>query len=59
MRKVDIVKCSCGGSVEEIETTDEEERDYGCGRRGCCVEVYVCNKCGTRFTFSLEAPEME
>lgn len=56
-RDVDWAKCSCGGIVEEIDPTPEEDQD-NCPR-GCCLKVYSCNTCRTRFRFKLEAPEME
>lgn len=41
-----------------METTKVEEKEYGCGRRtGCCVTAFECEKCKTRFTIALEAPD--
>lgn len=57
MREISSISCSCGGEVTEQTATIEEEATHGCGRRGCCVKAYVCGKCGTRFTLSLESPE--
>ena len=59
MREVDYVLCSCGGEVEEVETTDEEDKKYGCSRKGCCAVAFQCKKCQTRFLFALNAPEAE
>lgn len=59
MRGVESIRCSCGGEVVEKEPTEEEEKKYGCGTPGCCVEAFQCTECLTRFTFSLDAPEME
>lgn len=57
-RNIEEVFCSCGGKVTEVDTTDEEEKQYGCNRRRqCCVRAWKCDKCSTRWTFSLEAPE--
>jgi hypothetical protein len=40
--------------------TSEEEKKYGCSHHsGCCVNAYQCMSCSTRFTFKLEAPEMD
>lgn len=58
MREIDLIKCSCGRLAEEVEATDEEEKAYGCGTKGCCVKAIQC-KCGVRFTIMLEAPEMQ
>lgn len=57
MRDIETIECSCGGKPEEVDTTPEEERKYGCGRQGCCVRAVECPKCHTRFTMSLSAPE--
>lgn len=59
MMRVARVVCSCGGRPEPSRTTDDEEREHGCGQRGHCVVAYICPSCGTRWTFALEAPEME
>ena len=57
MTIIESVKCSCGGIPIEAETTDCEEKEFGCGRRGCCVKAYECPECKTRFTLGLAAPE--
>jgi hypothetical protein len=57
-RDIAKVLCSCGGTVSEKETTADEEKEYGCGRKGCCCNALQCDKCGVRFTLSLEAPEL-
>lgn len=58
-RSVEGVKCPCGGYAEQVETTAEESRRFGCGLRGCCDRAFVCVVCGTRLVGSAEAPEME
>lgn len=58
MRAIERAKCSCGGKVFTKEPTDEEVEWSGCSR-GCCVVAMECDKCQTRFTCALEAPEME
>ena len=58
-RDVANINCSCGGEVHESDPSEEEEGKYGCGRSACCVSAMQCDKCGTRFVFNLEAPEME
>ena len=61
MREISKVLCNCGGSVEEVATTTEEQEKYGCHRDKfyrCCVTAYQCDKCGVRFTFAFEAPEV-
>ena len=58
MRPIKLITCSCGGTVEDTPTTDDEEEQHGCGRRECCVQAYQCQGCGVRWVFALEAPEM-
>ncbi len=58
-RAIREIHCSCGGRPSEVEPTDEEEKQHGCGRRRCCVRAYRCEKCNTRWVFALEAPEAE
>ena len=58
-REICAVYCSCGGKPKREDTTDEEEREHGCGTKECCVRAWECPKCKTRWTFSLWAPEME
>lgn len=58
MRDPKKIICSCGGEVKEVETTDEEEEIYGCTFKQCCVNAFQCQKCNTRFTFELEAPDI-
>lgn len=57
-RDIEKAYCSCGGEVEQVDTTGEEEVTYGCGCKGCCLRAYECKRCGTRFTLRLEAPEI-
>jgi len=60
-REIESIHCSCGDKVKQVQTTDEEERQYGCGprnARGCCVRAYECPGCGVRWTVRLAAPEM-
>ena len=59
MRNINRIVCSCGGEPSPVPTTDDEELRHGCGRRECCVNAYQCPQCGTRWTFDLEAPEIE
>ena len=58
MREIEKSKCSCGGEPRYVMATGDEIRDYACSR-GCCIEVFECDKCKTRFVMRLEAPEME
>ena len=55
--EIDKIICSCGGEVEQVKTTDDEEEKYGCHRRECCVKALKCKKCGVRWTLDLCAPE--
>lgn len=58
-QEISMVICSCGGETVEVDTNDQEEKDWGCGRRrGCCVRAMECPKCKTHWTFSLNAPEV-
>jgi len=59
MRDIDTIHCSCGGCPVEVDTAEEEEKEYGCVISGCCVNAYVCPECNTRWTFALKAPEMD
>lgn len=58
-RDVNKAHCSCGGEFKVVDTTEKEEKNFGCGSKGCCVQAIQCIKCGTRITFQLCAPEME
>jgi hypothetical protein len=58
MREIETIQCSCGDKPDEVETTDAEEKEHGCGTRGCCVGAYECPKCKTRWTFAFAAPEV-
>jgi len=59
MREIKTITCSCGGTVEDVPTTDAEEAQHGCGRRECCVSAYQCQACGVRWVFAFEAPEAD
>ncbi len=59
VRDIDYIVCSCGGRPVEIDTTVEEDKQFGCGKPGCCAHAYQCDKCKTKWIFSLEAPEVE
>ena len=51
--------CSCGGSVNSVEATQEELKKHNCHSKWeCCMAVIECEKCKTRIIFELEAPEM-
>jgi hypothetical protein len=51
--------CVCGGYADEVETTNDEEGRYGCGRTGCCLGAFKCRMCGKRLLALFPAPEME
>jgi len=59
MRDIVQARCSCGGLVEERETTADEDKEFGCGYKGCCSTAFVCVKCNTRFVLEFDAPEAE
>lgn len=56
-REINQIYCSCGGIVAVVDTTSEEDKQFGCGAKNCCVRAYVCKKCQIRWTFSYYAPE--
>jgi len=56
-RDVNKMICSCGGAFYEADPTEKEEKTYGCGRSGCCVMAIQCDKCKTRVTIDLCAPD--
>lgn len=58
-RAIASMHCSCGGELGDTDPSAEEEKAHGCGRPGCCVEVYQCQTCSTRVRVKFEAPEME
>lgn len=61
-RDADACECpSCGGYAEEVIPTKDEIRKYqSCGRNwACCLNAFICKKCGQRIVSHLEAPEME
>lgn len=51
-------KCSCGGIVRDVESTQEEDQQ-GCGRHNHCNASLERDRCNTRFSLALPAPEME
>ena len=51
--------CVCGGYAEKVTTSDDEERDFGCWRYGCCCAAFKCRLCGNRLVARLHAPEMD
>ena len=51
--------CVCGGYADEVNATDGEEGQYGCGRPGCCLGSFKCRLCGKRLLARFTAPEME
>ena len=58
--EVSAMPCpECGGYMKPVETTDEEEKKLGCGRRGCCALAFECIRCGCRQTITQPSPEME
>ncbi len=57
MREIDEGNCTCGGKVDRVEPTKEEDK-RNCPR-GCCLIVLECDKCNTRFCLELESPDME
>lgn len=63
-REVKEMICSCGGRWKEV-VLKKREIKHGCQRDkdhvgdfGCCVTAFQCNKCKTRITVALHAPEM-
>lgn len=56
MRGIEKAVCSCGGQVEVVEPTDEENKQYNC-MRGCCLTVFECKGCKKRFCVREEAPD--
>jgi hypothetical protein len=59
MREIRKAECSCWGTVERVDATPEEERNFGCSRPGCCCIVLQCDWCNTRFVIGVESPEMD
>ena len=51
--------CACGGFAGLVDTIEEEDFQYGCGKQNCCAGAFVCYACGNRLVASFEAPEME
>lgn len=59
-RNTEGVQCECGGYARRTtDITDDEDREYGCGRPRCCSVAFNCPLCRTRWLGTLEAPEME
>lgn len=56
-REIHEIICSCGGKVEFVDTTAEEDTKYGCPRKNCCARAIECSSCHTRIVFSLLAPD--
>ncbi len=56
-RDCDAVKCLCGGYAERVDCTEEEIKEYGCGRRHeCCSRAFVCVICNERWVGTANAP---
>lgn len=45
-------------SVNQVEETADEDREFGCGRPGCCGRAFVCRICGARIVGRADAPGM-
>ncbi len=56
MRGIKKATCSCGGTVREVEQTDDEKRTHNC-KRGCCGTAIACDKCGVRIAIRFESPD--
>lgn len=58
----EAIYCCCTGDVptevQEDRTTDDEDKKYGCPRKGCCAFAMKCPKCGTRWLLKLEPPDL-
>lgn len=57
--EISRIACPCGGWFDAVETTLQEDAEYGCGRTNCCVETIECDKCHQRINFRRKAPDME
>ena len=51
--------CVCNGYADEVDTTPEEFKLYGCGRMYCCCGAFKCRLCGKRLIARFPAPEMD
>jgi hypothetical protein len=59
-RDAEGVPCACGGYADRADCTDEERKQYGCGRPfECCARAFVCRICKTRIVGSAEAPDYD
>ncbi len=59
-RCADSIPCECGGYMDRVEVTPEEDEEFGCGRTwNCCSRAFVCRICKKRHACAAEAPEME
>lgn len=60
-RDDDAIPCpKCKGYAPRVECTEEELKQYNCGRPWeCCARAFVCSVCGHRFATQAPAPEME
>lgn len=61
-RDTDSIPCDCGGYCDSVDCTEEECREYGCGRDApgseCCARAFVCRLCKKRYPMSAPAPEL-
>lgn len=58
MCDIDYIKCSCGFNPKRVKATKREFDLHNCGRDyECCIQVWKCPNCTTRWVLSLEAPE--
>lgn len=54
------IPCECGGYCDKVDCTDEERKEFNCGRSyDCCSVAFVCRICKTRYAGTQPAPEME
>lgn len=62
-RYCDGIECACGGYAPRVKSTEQECKDYGCGRDSvdysCCARAFVCKICKLRIVGKAAAPEME
>ena len=56
-RGADGIECLCHGYAERVDTTPEEDAQFGCGRSRCCSRAFVCKLCGMRLIGTADAPE--
>ena len=50
MVRIEIARCSCGGTVTEAEMTEGERRQFD--------TALECDRCRTRFVLAFEPPEL-